>query len=417
MRTPENRSAIFRPGLRAAVWIVVGISVIATIVAILFGGKLAQPVPGMRDSYAHGPLGNRAFVETLEALGMHVLREREGDFKNVRAPLMFVEPTMTEAVVDGERVGLGEAIDRRAEAGLASIVVLPKWRLAETGGGMAATPDSAAEDVLKILVPGARLEHSGEIDGRVLSASASGTMGSYTLALPWPQWIANSDGTEVLLANSEGHALVVRCDDGVIVVSDPDLVHNWNLHRADNARVLVDVLGQLGASDTVALDEVFHGHGQRRSLASALGEYPTVLLTAHALFVLLLIVWIGSRRFGPPRDFVPLGKGPQESIAVSAFVLSEGRPITTLVERYVYSLVADLAERLGLEPGRSANEQAAHIDRIAKNRGETVFATALLANARTLATASRSGNRPKNALALARAAHGLHARLLSRKQG
>ncbi len=121
------KGELLRPGVRAAIWIVVGLSVAATVGAIVWGQKVGQPVPGARDSYADAPLGTRALLETLEALGMHVLRERRGDFARVRAPVLFIEPEGTEAIVDGERVTLEDALRERADAGLASIVVLPKW--------------------------------------------------------------------------------------------------------------------------------------------------------------------------------------------------------------------------------------------------------------------------------------------------
>lgn len=400
-------AAIFRPRVRAAVWLVVGLSAIATVVAIVWGGKLARPVPGPRDSYGGAPLGHRAFFETLEALGMHVMRERRGDFGGVRAPLLFIAPETTEAIVDGERRELGAALAERAEAGLASVVILPKW--AWEGFG-AASPDPGVEEILAVVLPGAVLGHTGELGAPMASTSASGPVGAYELTVPWLQWVQGGDA--MVLLEHEGHALVVQRGDGVIVVTDPDLASNWNVHRADHAALLVDVLRAQGGTDAVAVDEVFHGHGERRSLANALGEHPTILITAQALLVLLLVVWIGSRRFGPARDLSATTHGPAESIAVSAFVLAEGRPVATLSARYVTELVAEVAERLGMPPGKSAVDQAAHVDRIAARRGLAVRATALLERARVMA----SGAPRSDALALAKDAHALRQRLLGNER-
>ncbi|MCZ7677615.1 MAG: hypothetical protein M5U28_02095 [Sandaracinaceae bacterium] len=211
-------AAVFRPGVRAAVWLVVGLSAIATVVAIMWGGKLARPVPGPRDSYGGAPLGHRAFFETLEALGMHVLRERRGDFAGVRAPLLFIAPETTEAIVDGERRELGAALAERAEAGLASVVILPKWAWEGFGS---ASPDPEAAAILAVVLPGAELGHTGELGAPMASASASGPMGAYELTAPWLQWVQGGDA--MVLLEHEGHALVVQRGDGVIVVTDPDL--------------------------------------------------------------------------------------------------------------------------------------------------------------------------------------------------
>lgn len=398
----SDTSSVLRPGVRAAVWMVIGLSIAGTVVAIVWGQRVATPVPGTRDSYADAPLGSRAFLETLEALGMHVLRERRGDFARVRAPVLFVEPEGVEAIVDGERVTLVEALRERSEAGVASIVVLPKWRY-DLGQ---ASPDDEADEVLSAVLPGAALVHMGALSPGQTTEIATGALGTYEISIPWLQTIRGGD-VEVLLAHDDS-GIVVRRADGVLVVSDPDLVHNWNLQRADHARIALDVVREAGEGDAVAIDEVFHGHGERRSLGAALGEVPTVYVTAHALGVLLLVVWIGSRRFGRAQGLAKLGHGPAESIAVSAFVLSEGRPIETLAARYVHEQLADLAERLGLAAGRSPAEQAAHVDRVAARRGvEKPSAASLLARAGAL------GRSPAEALALCQAAHDLRVRLFA----
>jgi hypothetical protein len=392
---------IFGPRTRAAIWIVTGVSVIATLAAVLGGPKVARPISTERDSYGAAPLGSRAFVETLEALGMHVLRERRGELGG-RAPLLLIEPESAEAIVDGERRELATTLSRRADQGLPTVLVLPKWSYAYGE----ASPDPGAGEVLSIALPGATLDHEGAPTDPLTSSSASGSLGDYALSLPFVQTIQGASA-EVLLARGED-ALVVRRGDGLIVVSDPDLLHNWNLQRADHARLMLDVIRLAGADDAVTIDEVFHGHGEQRSLATALGERPTVFLTAQALLVVLLIVWIGSRRFGPPREAAPIGHGPAESIAVSAFVLAEGRPRATLAEAYVREVIAELAERLGLPPGQSIAAQAAHVDRIAARRGEETRAAALLARASAL---SRGDTRTP--LALARETQGFRRRMSS----
>jgi hypothetical protein len=171
----SDSGSVLRPGVRAAVWMVIGLSIAGTVVAIVWGQKVATPVPGTRDSYAEAPLGSRAFLETLEALGMHVLRERRGDFARVRAPVLFVEPEGVEAIVDGERITLDEALRERSEAGVASIVVLPKWRY-DFGQ---ASPDEQADEVLSAVIPGAALVHMGALSPGQSTETATGALGTY----------------------------------------------------------------------------------------------------------------------------------------------------------------------------------------------------------------------------------------------
>lgn len=391
-------TGVLRPGVRATVWFLLGLSVVGTLAAILYGQQLAQPTPHSRDSYTVEPLGNRALLETLEALGVHVLRARRGDFAQVQAPLLFIEPE-AEALVDGVYLPLDAALAARTDAGLASIVILPKWRWE----GGKAFPDDGAQAIVDAVLPGAALVHAQALHVPPKRESATGTLGEYGVSLPWMQTL-NAPDVETLLSH-QGRALVVRRPDGVVVVSDPDLAHNWNLHREDHAAILFEVLRDAGAGDSVAFDEVFHGHAERRSLGAALGQFPAVLLSAHGLALVLLVVWIGSRRFGRPQDLPPPRHGPAESIAVSAFVLAEGRPLGPLAARYVHAQLADLSARLGLAPGRPPSEQAAHIDRVAAQRGEEPRAAALLARA-------DAGPTKSDALRLAQDAHQLRARIL-----
>lgn len=387
---------VFGPRARALVWIAIGISTIAILVVILEGSKLEQPVPTAHDSFGGGPLGSRAFFETLDRLDLHVLRAREGRFDSVRAPLVFIEPDGTEAIVDGQRRELGDVLDEREQRGLVSIVVLPKWRW---DGDHAQPDEESAAEILDAVIPGATLIHEGGVSGEPALLRASGSLGAFDVELPWAQLLV---GVDPLLSTENG--VLVAQSGSCIVVSDPDLLHSWNLHRADHALLWRRLFEHLG-SDTVAIDEVFHGHGVERSLAAALGDVPAVYLTAHALFLLALVVWAGAVRFGRPRDADPPKHGPAEAIAVSAFVLAEGRPIATLTESYVRELIADLAVRLGLPPGRPEREQVAHVDGVANRRGEGQRAEMLLRRAEAL------GRDPRPALAVARDAHGLYRRL------
>lgn len=408
MTARTSSASVFSPLARRLVWIVAGVSAIGTVIAILFGARVAEPTPTERDSFTHGPVGHRAFVETLEALDVHVVREQRGPFGDVRAPMLFVEPGL-EATVGDERLALDDAIAAQVAGQRETIVVLPKWRWAPGLPGRA-VPDDAAADVLAAVLPGATLAYDGAPTDELREREARGTLGHYQVTVPWPQLIVSSTA-EVLLSTAHG-AVAVRRADGVIVVSDPDLLHSWNLHRGDHALFWSDLITHHLSTDTVAIDEVFHGHFARPSLGAALAAWPTVTITAQVLLLALLVVLLGSARFGPIRARSALGRGPAESIAVSAHVLGEGRPIGALTDAYVRAQIADMAERLGLPPGKTPAEQARHVDAVAKRRGETPDAERLLAAA-TSAAASE-GARATESMALARRAHALRERLLKR---
>ncbi|MCZ7677614.1 MAG: hypothetical protein M5U28_02090 [Sandaracinaceae bacterium] len=124
--------------------------------------------------------------------------------------------------------------------------------------------------------------------------------------------------------------------------------------------------------------------------------------------MLLLVVWIGSRRFGPARDLCGDHARPGRVDRRVRLRAGQGRPIAPLGARYVGELVAEGGRAPGHAAGKSAVDQAAHVDRIAARRGLTVRATTLLERARGVA----SGAPSSDALALAKDAHALRERLL-----
>jgi len=403
-------SEVFRPVVRRAVTVLATLSAAATLVAIVWGAKLAAPVPTESDTFSTGPLGHRAMYDSLRELGIHVLRGRRSDVITNDAPALFLEPE-TVAYVDGDRLELDEVIGQRHDLGYGTLVVLPKWTMqeGEDGDEEAVAASEAASEVLLAATgqQAASVGHLGSTEA--VERRATGTLGSFAVSLPWLQTI-DVPGAEVLLA-VEGQAIAVWHDSGTIILSDPDILHSWNHHRADHAGIVLALVRDFG-SDAVVVDEVFHGHGQQRSLAAALGQFPAYFILAQGLLLAVLVVIRGGRRFGPPEPEPGLGKGPAESIAVSASVLARGRSTGLLLMSYLEAVIRDIADQLQLGDGE-VSQLAAQIDAIAKRRGEPPRAVALIGRVNALAGAERPPE--AEVLAVARDGHDLH-RLLTQRE-
>jgi hypothetical protein len=310
----------------------------------------------------------------MSALGLHVIRHREGQFSALTAPLMFIEPRLDEFRVGSQEHELHPALAARVGRGLTTIVVLPKW-IPDTSsrGAASVTPVSRAEvrDLLSVLwseldsefayypgKPPVTVRHRLPRD-QVHEATFAGALGSFAVRAPWLQTfrVRGSDGGVKVLLGTKDEALIVeRYLEGrgrLLVVSDPDLLSSYNLHRADHANLWVTLLAEEMATDTVVIDEVLHGFGQQLSLGSALGRFPLVLVPLHALLLVLLVIAAGAVRFGPPRRVAPaLGRGPQEVIGVAASVFAAGRPAPQLAAGYVRRVLADVALGVGIAQGR-----------------------------------------------------------------
>ncbi|HJK93467.1 MAG TPA: hypothetical protein RMH85_09565 [Polyangiaceae bacterium LLY-WYZ-15_(1-7)] len=411
---------VFSPRMRRFVLVLLFLSAGAVVATLLYGARLVTPSPGEADSYGGGPLGHRAFAETMEALGWHVMQSRGDRFDGPEAPLLFIEP-QDEARVEGRLRRLDDAITTRTAAGLPTLVVLPKWTF---GAGLSMgdpsvgyVPDDRLHAVFDAALPTSGLDETPRIhrgDDRHARHTLVGLLGTFEVEVPELQTIQRvPPGAEVLLDAATG-AVVLREARGTIVVSDPDLIHSFNFHRADHASLWVALLERSFTSDALGIDEVFHGHGRVLSLKTALGKFPAVLLVAHGLVLLLLLVMLGSKRFGPPLGARDLGHGPQEAISVAASVLADGQPIGRLAYNYVVEVVQDLHRQLGLPSAPTLAARAARIDAVAKQRQVPPAAEALLRRAHALGDDRKAQN---DAWAVARAAHQFRARLLGSAPG
>ena len=394
MSTPT----LFSPLARRAVLVVGLISFIGTVAVLLYGGDLVEPDPGPRDSYGRGVLGHRALYQTLDALGFSVTRLRRGRYTRVRPPVLFIEPAMEAHIQGKKRFELDKVLQQRADESLSSIVVLPKWRCAgDPVGSPLVTPekDGAAEAVLGAAFPDEerpRVKRASTPAARPVEHEAEGLLGDFSFRVAWLQTVPAPPDAEVLLETDQGALVLRHPSTGTLVITDPDLLHNWNLQRTGNTGIVAALLRRVLRTDTVYVDEVFHGHGKELSLGQALGSWPAVLLSAHGLALALLFLWAGLTRFGPPRapDSGAPRRGPAEMIDTSAAVLAAGQPPGLLASEYIHIVLHDLAERLGAHESATPAARTALVDRAAERAGRPHAASRLLSLAGALVASPRS---------------------------
>ncbi len=410
MSTDAHPDDIFSPRVRRVLTVTLFVSAVAVVTTLLYGAKFVSPQPGPTDSYGTGPLGHRAFAETMEHLGLHVLQSRGDRYDAGSAPLLFIEPA-NEARVEGRLRRLRDAIASRRDAHLPTIVVLPKWTF-----GVGLVPDGAASRVgpnaLKPVVAAALPHERATVELRDDTEGhfrLEGPLGSFAAETPGLQVVTTPPTGATVLLETEFGAVVLRDPNGTVVVTDPDLLHSYNFHRADHAALWMALLEQLEA-DTLVIDETFHGHGKVLSLREALGQFPPILLVVHGLLLLLLLFWMGGRRFGPPLPDATRGYGPQEAIAVAASVLADGQPVGRLAYHYVLELLEDLRRRLGIGGTPSLEALAKRLDRIARERRVPPDWSRLLRRAHELRDRTR-GAHPE-AWKVVLSAHQLRQRLL-----
>lgn len=409
----SKRGTILTTGRRRIVIALAILSAVATVVSMLYGAKLRGMTPTAIDSYGAGPLGHRLFAETLIELDYFVAQNRGANFTGTPNPLWLLEPKV-QGRAGGFDQELAPVLAERSAAGLPTVVVLPKWLLFPTRDNVPTIGrDSVGPGLIRdAALPGAELNLAIGDSTRELT----GILGSFRVELPNLQVftsVGNYD--EVLLDAAEG-AVVVRSATGLIVVSDPDIFHNYNFHRAQHADLAVAILqrGFNAASDTVVLDEVFHGHGAQFSLGEAMGEFPAVLLVVHLILVMLILFSMGTRRFGPALNVETIGHGPTEAIEVSASVLADGQGAGSIVFQYVCEVLQHAHSQLGLPPKPTLDAVAAALDESLVRRGGAAAAVQLVARSAALRYEKKNS---AELWRIATAVHSFRDELLARRRG
>jgi hypothetical protein len=392
---------------------------LVTVASMMWTQRYRAPHTMDADSYAEGPIGHRALVEIFEARGGHCLVDRRGVYTHATAPVFFIEPSPLVAR-DGRPLDLQTVLWQRSDRGLDSVVVLPKWDLEHDTEPQLAMriPKSRAQRIVDHALPGAAVTLRREdVDIPRTAALREWTVpsvyGPRRVALQERQTLRVDDREIEVLLGTDRAALIVRTRPypgrgSVTVVSDSDLFHNYNVHRADHAQIAGDLLESLD-SDALVIDEVMHGHGFRLTLAGIMGRFPAIMLAAHALLICVLLVWAGLRKFGVS---TPSWRWPAsvqmhlvEPVAAALVGASAASRVHALVSAYVALVLNDAADRLSVTATPVLSNRAAALDEIAERRG-------IEGGAASLWVSLAKNTSTRVLLRIARDAHRLRARLI-----
>ena len=360
-------------------------SFLAMAVSLVAGSRLVEPRATGSDSYSRGPLGHEITLKLLNRLGYRVARQQQA--YHYTDTTLFIAPDNVSASTEFGSLSLEDVLDERSAYELASIVVLPKWDHDRMGTVREVDHrvGQVADAVANRLVVWSR---EGDRTTEPVVRKEEGALGEYSLALPWRQSIVVPEGFESLLGPDESSLVAISDDHTRVIVSDPDIFHNFNIHRADNAALVDAILGWTIRGDAAAIDEVFHGHASVRSLGEALGRFPAVLLVVQGVLLCLLTFVFGFVRYGVPRAaVVEWEHGPLEPVHVSANVLALGQSPNVVAAEYARRAVHDCADLLGLE-GLDLYARATRLDRAMAERGLEPSAQETLREAARLADIS-----------------------------
>jgi hypothetical protein len=352
---------------------VAAVSLAAAAVLTIVSGDLSDKGTAGADAYSSSAIGHLGLVRLLEKLDIPVVVSRSDSADKARGGLLIVaEPTVSDGAARGRLLGLVTGAPR-------TLVVLPKWYgSVERGkawiGDAHLVPADEVEKVLAVITPEAP---AGGLAVRLRRAAMPVAWNGDGLGAPEirePQLLIVDDEHEAIVTSTGGDHLVTRVEHGdeassIHVLADPDVLNNFGLRSARNARFTVQLIDLLRAGGPVVIDETIHGYAQQPSLVRTLLRFPLVLATLQVLVCAVLVVWAAMVRFGPRRAAPPpLAPGKDFLIRNTAALLHYGGHHGHALRRYLQLTVAAVRHALHA-PSLAPTAMTAWLERVRLVRG------------------------------------------------
>ena len=357
-------------------WIIgsVAVSLAVTVLLTIRTDRLDR-LPPTNNSFSYSALGHHAVVEFLKPGGV-VERRRSmaGGGIGPQRPLVLAEPDW-----DPERLA---ALSREArERNAPLVLVLPKWR---AGDPRKDKPEWLERVRIRSRPEAQRaalaLEHP---DLRGISIQREKAQQVRRCSSDSESFAVQANPLQ-LLAPARDMKALVSCGSGILiaqvgaiggsplifVVSDPDLLNNQGLGRAENALVIHQLFTrELGATGAV-FDETIHGLTRTPGLLAEATSFPLVLAVLQGLVLLGVVLWAGMGRFGKPLP-VSLGLAAGKEILIdnTAKLLANGGYAADGVVRYFRQVTRAVAAHYFLPPDLPDGERIAKLQRITDARG------------------------------------------------
>lgn len=353
---------------RTLFWLVaIGVvSFLGSLALLAFGtsGSDGARVGGL--PFARSALGHRAFVKSLQRLGIPVVVSRAGSVRKAGPGVLFVG----EPLPKGWNAGKIRRLLRARHV----ILVLPKWqgkpdrKNPRWTSSVALLARSRVEKILRLVDPRARLVRP---DAPVFW-SASRYAGGPTILRPQ---LIRSKGLRAIITSDRGMLVgqLIDARGTVWIVSDPDIFANHGIGKGENAKIAIGLVRSLRATGgPVVIDASVHGAAGKPSLWGSLLELPFVVATLAGILALAFALWAGTARFGAPLATAPVFEAGKLTLIENATrLLGYGGHQREILNRYRRTLVAAVTARLHAPAAGSSGDDAlaAWFDRVGRARG------------------------------------------------
>ncbi|MFT7620580.1 MAG: hypothetical protein ACI97A_004237 [Planctomycetota bacterium] len=319
---------------------------VVTLLAYLFLSESVNESP-LTNSFSKSSIGHELFVETLKELGYDVrINRRSRPGKDIDGQLViFAEP-------DFNRLPEKEELQALIARAGAVLLVLPK---------RSGVKDPRSEQLLL------RVEEASNRKNTFLAFMPGGSVITVGDSAE-PDWQENSLGIEPTIANvnlavnEDLHPLIATKNgtlfgrdlfyhENLFVLSDPDIIATHGFIQGQNAELAIQIIHDiLPEGGAIVFDEASHGFAVSGSFWQEMFRYPLSLLTAHLIFVILILLWVTSRRLGKtitsPPAFPP---GKQFLLENVVGLMSYYRHDGFMADRYMRNLMRSTARKLRIK--------------------------------------------------------------------
>ena len=326
------------------------------------------------DSYSYSLIGYRALYAFFERSGFEVSRVRVRRWNDDIEPgtaMVLAEPDAPPVRKAEDTTDVEPPLDFEPSPGQLALV-LPKWRGVPDPNAPAWLHEMRLAPLAAVARAGAPyvLPRTTLVRGRGMDSLRCATAWgeSVTVAASRLQWLKARSGIEpvvwrdsmVIVARfehsfetfdwdaDEDSLVTVTVLDTLYLISDPDLLNNHGLARADHARLVRRLFADELDVHRVLFDERIHHGLMSRSLAAELLSFPLVLLFAQAVVLLVFLAWSSSARFGAPTALAPRPTSGAALVDTAAELLSAaGLPALTL-QIYWEQVLREVAARYAI---------------------------------------------------------------------
>lgn len=275
----------------------VGFSLLSAIIVGIFGVEIDSGKSPYANSYSKSAVGHKLFAKVLRAVDIPVsISTFSTDNKAAnRSLLMLLEPT---AYINQSKTKT--TLKQILRASSNTLVVLPKWNVVETQDRKGWVDTVTLHDSAYF----AHLFKNIDTPGiSVITATNKkqewDTPFAYNPTIPMMQLMVSNDLTPI-----------IECDEGILlgsydshnfgeifILSDPDLIANFNISSGDNAKLAVAIIDSLREeNEGVIIDEMTHGFIYHKSVWRMLFEFPNVTLLISAILTAAVALWAGVIR-------------------------------------------------------------------------------------------------------------------------